>query len=65
MSSPKPSSVPPLAPGGSHGPITPLTVPAALAAGTYYLIAVADAAATVEETSESNNTRRLTVKVTK
>lgn len=55
--------VPQLAPGGSHMGTTSLTIPSGLAAGTYYLIAVADVADTVEETSESNNTRRLTIKV--
>jgi subtilase family serine protease/subtilisin family serine protease len=55
--------VPQLAPGGSQMATTALTIPSGLAAGTYYLIAVADAAETVEETSESNNTKRLTIKV--
>ena len=42
---------------------TPLTIPATAAAGTYYVIALADANATVTETSETNNTRATSVGV--
>jgi subtilisin family serine protease/subtilase family serine protease len=44
-----------LAPGASETAITSLSVPAAVSAGTYYVLAQADAASVVPETSESNN----------
>jgi subtilase family serine protease len=40
---------------------TTVTVPADLAAGTYYLIAAADAGAAIREVSETNNTRAKTI----
>jgi subtilase family serine protease len=50
-------SVPLLTPGASDVFSTPLTLPAATAAGTYYVIAQADSANAVLETIESNNNR--------
>ena len=50
-------SVPLLAPGASASFTTPLTVPATAAGGTYYVIAQADGASEVPETTETNNTR--------
>jgi subtilisin family serine protease/subtilase family serine protease len=47
--------IPALAPGASAGASTMLTLPAATPAGTYYVLAQADAAGAVAETSESNN----------
>jgi subtilase family serine protease len=47
---------------GSTGSTT-VTVPASTSAGTYYLIAKADADSVVSETSESNNTRSKTIYV--
>jgi subtilase family serine protease len=44
-----------LAPGAADAASTSLTLPAATLAGTYYVIAQADAASVVPETSESNN----------
>jgi subtilase family serine protease len=49
--------VPPAAAGVSDTATTSLTLPAGTAAGSYYVIAQADAANAVVETSESNNTR--------
>ncbi len=46
-----------LDPGGISGAMTPLTVPTNLAAGTYYVIARADAVSAIVETLENNNTR--------
>ena len=46
----------PLAAGASSTGSTSVTIPAGLAVGTYYLIALADADNAVAETSESNNT---------
>ena len=57
-------TVGPLAAGASSGPvITPVTIPSTATAGTYYLIARADADTTQTETSETNNTRYTTVKI--
>ena len=50
-------AVPPLAAGASDTATTLLTVPAGTATGTYYVIAQADPANAVLETTESNNTR--------
>ncbi len=49
--------VPMLAPAASHASATALTIPATTAAGSYFIIARADDAATVAETSETNNLR--------
>ena len=56
--------VPPLAAGISAAGTTAVTIPATLAPGTYYLIANADDGAAVGETTETNNTRRVTIQVT-
>jgi len=50
-------SVPLLAPGGSASFTTKLTVPPTAAGGTYYVIAQADGASEVPETTETNNTK--------
>jgi subtilase family serine protease len=50
-------SAPLLAPGASASFTTPVTVPATTAGGTYYVIAQADGASEVPETTESNNTK--------
>ena len=50
-------TVSPLAPDASTSVTTTLTVPATAPAGTYFVIAVADAAGQVQESTESNNTR--------
>jgi len=52
-----------LAPGASSSASTTLTIPAATAAGTYYLIARSDDGAAVPETDETNNTRSVLVRV--
>ena len=49
-------SVPALQPGGSNKGSVNVTIPAATAPGTYYVIAKADADGVVAETSENNNT---------
>jgi subtilisin family serine protease/subtilase family serine protease len=49
--------VPLVAPGTSAGFTTPVTVPATVAGGTYYVIAQADGASEVPETTETNNTK--------
>jgi subtilisin family serine protease/subtilase family serine protease len=48
---------PPLAAGASDSAIISVVVPADTVAGTYYVIAQADTANAVRETTESNNTR--------
>ncbi len=50
-------SVPLLTPGASASFTTPVTVPATTAGGTYYVIAQADGASEVPETTETNNTK--------
>ena len=50
-------TVPSLTAGQASAVTTPLTVPAATASGTYYLIARADHAGTLVETFETNNVR--------
>ena len=50
-------SVPLLAPGASASFTTPVTVPTTTAGGTYYVIAQADGASEVPETTETNNTK--------
>lgn len=55
--------VPPLDPATSSAGNTTVTVPASTPAGTYYLIAKADADNALAETSESNNTRSKTIYV--
>jgi subtilase family serine protease len=56
--------VPALGAGVSSGPVsTTVTVPGGLAAGTYYILAVADAMGAVAEGYETNNTKYLAVRV--
>lgn len=57
-------SVPALGPAVSSSGSTPLLIPAGTAAGTWYLIARADADGAVPETSERNNTRYRAIAVT-
>jgi len=52
-------AVPLLGDGASSSVTTSLTLPTALATGTYYIVAVADAANTVAESLETNNTRAM------
>ncbi len=57
-------TVGPLAAGAFSGPVsTSVTIPATATAGTYYLIAKADADGAAAETSETNNTRVISVTV--
>jgi subtilase family serine protease/subtilisin family serine protease len=56
-------AVPALAPGESSMASTPVTIPAGLPTGTYYLIAAADADAAVRESYDTNNTRALAIAV--
>jgi subtilase family serine protease/subtilisin family serine protease len=58
-------AVPPLAAGATSAQTSTFTIPANTAAGTYYLIANANDGLLVEETSTTNNQRRVTIKVTK
>ena len=53
----------PLAAGAQSQVPTTLTVPTGTAPGTYYVIARADDASAVAETSETNNTRTAVVRV--
>ena len=55
--------VPALGPGASQAAQTTVTIPAGTAAGTYYLIALADAANVVAELTETDNTNRATVHI--
>ena len=57
-------AVPALAAGASDSASTSLTIPAGLAAGTYYLIASADADNAVAEFQEPNNTFSRAIQVT-
>ncbi len=52
-----------LAPGANSSGSTLVAIPAQLAAGDWYLLAVADADGTVEETLETNNTRSRLIKI--
>jgi subtilase family serine protease len=52
-----------LAPGVVSVGTTNVTIPVGYATGSYYLIAVADVADAVEETSESNNTRYSLIRI--
>ncbi len=54
--------VPPLGPGAANARTTTVTLPA-VAPGTWYLIASADDGRTITETTETNNTRAVTVLV--
>ena len=53
-------TVGPLAGGALAGSTATITVPASAAAGSYYVIAQADGASEVSETTETNNTRAST-----
>jgi subtilase family serine protease len=55
--------VPALATNGSHAATTPVTIPAGTAAGAYYLLAQADAAAGNSEVNEANNVRAVQLRV--
>jgi subtilase family serine protease len=54
----------PLAPGQSDTGVAAILIPSGTAAGSYWLIAVADDGNVVPETNESNNTRAGLVRVT-
>jgi subtilisin family serine protease len=56
-------TVAPLAPSGSSSASTQVMIPADTPSGTHYIIAVADWNAAVAETTETNNTRAVTVRV--
>jgi subtilase family serine protease len=56
-------SVGTLAAGASSIGTTSLVIPTTIATGNYYVLAKSDSAGTVAETTETNNTRTLTVKV--
>jgi subtilase family serine protease len=53
-----------LAAGSSDVATATLAIPATTAAGSYYILAVADGDAVVSETTETNNTRALFIKIT-
>ena len=55
--------IPALEPAASSSGQTTLTIPSALAMGTYYVIAEADAAKAVPETQETNNTTARAVQI--
>ena len=55
--------VPALAPGASHEGSAGIAVPAQTSPGTYSLIAKADSADAIVESSEVNNTRRVSIQV--
>ena len=57
-------SVGAVAAGASDAGSTTLTIPAGTAAGTYYIVVLADGPQSVPETTEVNNTRALLLKVT-
>lgn len=52
-----------LVPGGSSAGVTTVVIPAATPAGTFYLFGKADAAGSVLEASETNNTRAITIRI--
>jgi subtilase family serine protease len=54
---------PALATNGSHAATTPVTIPAGTAAGAYYLLAQADAAAGNAEVNEANNVRGVQLRI--
>jgi subtilase family serine protease len=57
-------AVPALAAGATHSASTSITIPAGTLAGSYYLIAKADADNTVAETQEANNLRFAFISIT-
>lgn len=56
--------VPSLAAGASSTGITSVTIPLGTPAGTYYIIAAADANGDVPETNEANNTKSKSINIT-
>ncbi len=56
-------AVPSLAPGATSTGSTPATIPDGTTAGLWYVIAVADAPDAVDETSETNNVRAVSIRV--
>ena len=57
-------AVPALAAAASSGPVsTTLTVPAGAGTGSYYVLAVADGAGAIAESSETNNKKSLGVRI--
>jgi subtilisin family serine protease len=56
-------SVPSLAAGGVSEGATDLTIPSTTAVGSYYIIAKADGAAAIVETTETNNTYARLIKI--
>jgi subtilase family serine protease len=56
-------SVGPLAPGASSAAATSVTIPDNMTGGNFYLIAVADDGNAVPESTESNNTRFLLIRI--
>ncbi len=52
-----------LGPNATNAGSTSVTIPAGTAPGVYYLIAVSDADGAVTETTESNNTRSLIIRI--
>jgi subtilase family serine protease len=55
--------VPPLNAGATHLAITPCTIPPGTAKGNIFLLGVADGGGVVTETSETNNTQALSIKI--
>jgi len=55
--------VPPLDPGEASSASTSVTIPAATKAGTYYIIAVADAKNILTESNEGNNSKAKAIKI--
>jgi subtilase family serine protease len=56
-------AIPPLALGASNSGSTTLTIPPGTAAGTYYIVAVADADNLVTEADETNNSKSAVIKI--
>ena len=56
-------AVPPLAPGTSSAGSTSVTIPPGTGAGTFYILAKADAGTAVSETVETNNTRSRSISI--
>ena len=52
-----------LAPNASSGGVTPVTIPAGTAPGSYYMIAQADGGGSVAESIETNNTYARKIRV--
>jgi hypothetical protein len=56
-------SVPPLAPGASHTGSLTVTVPAGTASGSYRVVAAADGAGAIRESSEGNNATSMPIAI--